>query len=225
MSENGTRNKPCFIFYIQTDLLYRTKSLFKTSTCWNFTILWYIYFPDTSKEAMCHTRFNFCYWWRNWITLNFLLFPNFHFSKTARNVSDSKKCGLYLTDKIYSVLYWGQKNIHVCVFQISRPYLGFCLTLNILMCIVSKMLENGGKCIEKCSFYVKYFDKIKCRLTIPSFFWAETWNIHIFLFGLIRPNLKWTICMLCPFWLGFQIIKYDFLFIFLSFSQSVPPEM
>ena len=34
------------------------------------------------------------------ITLNFLLFANYHFSKTARNLSDSKKCGLYLIDNI-----------------------------------------------------------------------------------------------------------------------------
>ena len=102
LSEKGLKPEISHVLFSISKLVCYTeqKSLFKTSTCWNFTVLWYIYFPDTSKEAMCHTRFNFCYWWRNWITLNCLLFANFHFSKTARNVSDSKKCDLYLIDKI-----------------------------------------------------------------------------------------------------------------------------
>ena len=74
-------------------------------------------------------------------------------------------------------------------FQVSRPYLGFATTLNILLWIVSKMsnlLENGEKCIEKCNFYIKYFDKIKCyadRLYLV-FFRPET---HIY--GPRQANL------------------------------------
>ena len=56
-------------------------------------------------------------------------------------------------------MHLGQKK-KICVFQVSRPYLGFCPdSINILLWIVSKMLsnllENGEKCIEKCNFYIK----------------------------------------------------------------------
>ena len=48
----------------------------------------------------------------------------------------------------------GQK--YICVFQVSRSYLGFCPDLKyfVVKCEhnLSNMLENGGKCSEKCSF-------------------------------------------------------------------------
>ena len=51
-------------------------------------------------------------------------------------------------------------------FRFPDPTYVFAPTLNILLWIVSKMLsnllKNGEKCIEKCNFYIKYFDKIKC---------------------------------------------------------------
>ena len=46
--------------------------------------------------------------------------------------------------------------------------------------MLSNLQINGGKCIEKCNFYIKYFDKMLCWLTIPIFFRAETWNTYIF---------------------------------------------
>ena len=54
--------------------------------------------------------------------------------------------------------------------------------------MLSNLGGNGGKCIEKCNFYVKYFDKIKCCASQPYlvFFRAETWNTHIF---FLWPNL------------------------------------
>ena len=62
-----------------------------------------------------------------------------------------------------SDLTLGQK--HTCVFQVSRPYLGFgpapqhCI-VNSEQNIV-KYAENGGKCSEKCNIRIKCFDKIK----------------------------------------------------------------
>ena len=55
---------------------------------------------------------------------------------------------------------------HVCVFQVSRPYLGFCPDPKhfIVNCEqnVDKSAGKWGNCIEKSNFYIKYFDKIKC---------------------------------------------------------------
>ena len=53
----------------------------------------------------------------------------------------------------------------ICVLQVSQPYLGFCsdpkhFTVKCEQNIV-KILENGGKCSEKCNFFIKSFDKIK----------------------------------------------------------------
>ena len=60
---------------------------------------------------------------------------------------------------------------NMCVFQVSRHYLGFCPDPKhfIVNCeqILSNLLENWGKCIKKCNFYVKYFDKIKCYADRP----------------------------------------------------------
>ena len=94
LSEKGLKPEIRHVLFSISELICYTKqkASLKQAPVGILQFLWYIYFPDTSKEAMYHTRFNFCCWWRNWITLNFLLFANFHFSKTARNVSDSKKC-------------------------------------------------------------------------------------------------------------------------------------
>ena len=71
--------------------------------------------------------------------------------------------------------------MYVC-FRIPRPYIhvGFCpdpkyFIVNYEQNVV-KLLKNGGKCIEKCNFYMKYFDKIKCYADRPYlvfFFRAE----------------------------------------------------
>ena len=39
--------------------------------------------------------------------------------------------------------------------------------------ILSNMLENGRKCYEKCNFYIKYFDKIKCYADWPYLAFSE----------------------------------------------------
>ena len=104
----------------------------------------------------------------------------------------SKKTGVIYLNRFtiktqYTEIQIVKAKKKICVFQVSRPYLCFCPTLNILLWIVSKMsnlFENGGKCIEKCNFYMKYFDKIKCYADRPClvFFRAETWNTYIFFF-------------------------------------------
>ena len=82
------------------------------------------------------------------------------------------------------------------VFQVSWPYLGFCPTLNILLWIVSKMLsnllENGEKYIEKCNFYIKYFDKIKCYANRPYLVFSELKpETHIYFFFGLRSRLEY----------------------------------
>ena len=49
---------------------------------------------------------------------------------------------------------------HLCMFQVSRPYLGFCpdpkhFIANFKQNSV-KYAENGRKCSGKCNFYIKY---------------------------------------------------------------------
>ena len=54
--------------------------------------------------------------------------------------------------------------------------------------MLSNLLKNGGKCIEKSNFYIKYFDKTKCYVDRPYLY------TYIF-FGLSVlckiGNLKW----------------------------------
>ena len=53
----------------------------------------------------------------------------------------------------------------ICVFQVSRPYLGFCPDPKhfIVSCKhnIFEYGKNGGKYSEKCNFYIKYFAKKK----------------------------------------------------------------
>ena len=64
---------------------------------------------------------------------------------------------------------------------------------------MSNLLENGEKYIEKCNFYIKYFDKIKCYGDLPYLFFSElTAETHIYFFFLALPLSlefclhKWT---------------------------------
>ena len=45
--------------------------------------------------------------------------------------------------------------------------------------MLSNLLENGEKCIEKCNFYIKYFDKIACYADRPYLVFSE---LHIYFF-------------------------------------------
>ena len=76
-----------------------------------------------------------------------------------------------------SVLLIRQKKyIYVC-FRIPDPTSIFAPTLNILLWIVSKLLsnllKNGEQCIEKCNFFIKYFDEIKCYADRPYLVFSE----------------------------------------------------
>ena len=51
----------------------------------------------------------------------------------------------------------GQKNIYMCVSGFPDPKH---FIVNCEQSVV-KFAGNGEKCIEKCNFYIKYFDKIK----------------------------------------------------------------
>ena len=57
------------------------------------------------------------------------------------------------------------KNKFICVFQASRPYLGFCPDPKhfIVSCnkILSNVLKMGENVVKNANFCIKYFDKIK----------------------------------------------------------------
>ena len=78
----------------------------------------------------------------------------------------------------------------ICVFQVSRSYLGFCpdskhFIVNCEQNVVN-FGEKWGKMYWKMQFLYKIFrqNRMLIRPTIPCFFRAETWNTHIFFFGL-----------------------------------------
>ena len=81
------------------------------------------------------------------------------------------------------------KKIYICVFQVSRPYLGFCpdpkhFIVNCEQNVV-KFAGKLGKCIEKCNFFLKYFE-IKCFADRPYLVFSELKpGTHIYFF---RPN-------------------------------------
>ena len=68
-------------------------------------------------------------------------------------------------------------------------------TLNILLWIMSQMLsnllKNGGRCTEKCNFYMKYFDKMKCYADRPYRFFSELKpETHISLFLALYTHIN-----------------------------------
>ena len=93
------------------------------------------------------------------------------------------------------ILLRPNKSINMCVFQVSRPYLGFYPDPEYF--IVSKMSNLWEKCFIKCNFYIKYFDKIKCYADRPYLVFSELKpQAHKYIFwGLIKifdliPNMS-----------------------------------
>ena len=70
---------------------------------------------------------------------------------------------------------------YICVFQVSRPYLGFCPDPKRFIVsyeqTVVKFAEKWGKIYWKMQFLYKIFwqNKMLFRPTIPSFF--QSWNL------------------------------------------------
>ena len=106
---------------------------------------------------------------------------------------------------------WLRQEKKICVFQVSRPYLGFCLdpkhfTVNCEQNVVNSA-EKWGKMYWKMLFLYEIFqqNKMLCQPTIPSFFRAET---HIYFFW---PNGycngKWC--------LGIKLLRYYIFLVFL----------
>ena len=95
-----------------------------------------------------------------------------------------------------------KKKIYICMFQVSRPYLGFWpdpknFIVNCEQNVV-RFAGKWGKIYWKMQFLYKIFwqNEMLCRPTIPSFIRSETWNKHIFFWPyLIEPTsipLKYT---------------------------------
>ena len=70
------------------------------------------------------------------------------------------------------------------MFQVSRPYLGFCHDpKHFIVNCEPNVVNFAGKCIEKCSLSIKYFDKIKCYVDRPYLFFSELRpETHIYIF-------------------------------------------
>ena len=66
------------------------------------------------------------------------------------------------------------------------------------------MLSNEEKCIEKCNFYIKYFDKIKCYADQPYLVFSELnpeRHIYIFFF--------FVFFFCCCFFFGLKNIHFN----------------
>ena len=65
--------------------------------------------------------------------------------------------------------------------------------------ILSNLLKNGGKCIEKCNFYIKYFfDKIKCYADRPYLVFSELKpETHIYFFLALEFYSMFTCVIDC----------------------------
>ena len=99
---------------------------------------------------------------------------------TLRMLKQSKVCSLQV-----KIIHSLRPKKNICVFQVSRPYLGFCPDSKhfIVNCEqnVVKFAGKWGKMYRKMQFLYKICrqNKMLCRPTIPSFFRTETWNTHI----------------------------------------------
>ena len=78
---------------------------------------------------------------------------------------------------------------NLCVFQVFRPYLGFCPDpKHFIVNCEQNVVKFAEKSIEKCNFCIKYFVKIKCYADRPYLVFSELKpEIHIFFFW---PKLK-----------------------------------
>ena len=82
--------------------------------------------------------------------------------------------------------------------------------------MLSNLLENGEKCIEKYNFCIKYFGKIKCYADRPYLFFSELKpETHIYFF-LVLPNNEKFHHSRCS--LSFKILSFS---LSLSLSLSV----
>ena len=64
--------------------------------------------------------------------------------------------------------FYKAKKKYICVFHVSRSYLGFCPDpKHFISNCEQNVVKNGGKCTEKYNFYIKYFDKINCYADQP----------------------------------------------------------
>ena len=120
-------------------------------------------------------------------------------SYTVLMKADFASCTFYqLSDAVWLAAFamkiyrnWLRPPKNICVFQVSQPNLGFCPDPKqfIVNCEQNVVICAGklGKMYWKMQFLYKIFwqNKMLCRLTVSSFFRAETWNTHIFFFGLM----------------------------------------
>ena len=72
---------------------------------------------------------------------------------------------------------------NICVFQVSQPYPGFCPDPKHFIVNCEPNVVRFARKWGKIYWKILWQNKMLCRPTTPSFFRAETWNMHIF-FGL-----------------------------------------
>ena len=128
------------------------------------------------KQFMCANTFIYAP-----VTAKFMLLfhmkGRYHFNATLQEIS-SMLPGLLNHEH--------QAKKYICVFRVSRPYLGFChdpkhFIVNCEQNVV-KSANKWGKMYWKMQFLYKIFwqNKMLCWPTIPSF--LRSWNTHIFFF-------------------------------------------
>ena len=121
-----------------------------------------------------------------------------------------------------------KKNIYV--FQVSRPYLGFCpdpkhFIVNCEQNVV-KFAWKWGKIYGKMQLLYKIFwqNKMLCRPTIPIFFRAETWNTHIFFFFCLSATVQNWSFSFCMFFFLFRFFFFNVFFFNVFFFLFSSPE-
>ena len=107
---------------------------------------------------------------------------------------------------------------YIYVFQVSRPYLGFCpdpkhFIVNCEQNVV-KFAGKWGKIYGKMQFLSKIFwqNKMLYRPTIHSFFRAETWNTQFFFFCLRVTVQNWSFSFCMCFFFFFCMFFFFFFF-------------
>ena len=83
---------------------------------------------------------------------------------------------------------------YICVFQVSRPYIGFCPDpKHFIVNCEQNVVKYVEKCSEKCMFYIKYCDKIN-NANQPYLAFSELKpETHMYFFLPYVRKLRWQL--------------------------------